>query len=944
VVGTTQDERRASALLERQRELAQIESAIADARSGRGGFLVVEGAAGLGKTRLLEAARDAATDLRALTARGTELEREFPFAVVRQLFEPSLRDAQRGELFEGSAAAACGALGLVDRAPRGRFANGAFEVLHGLYWLTAALSERGPLMLAVDDLHWTDVASLDFLRFLLPRLEELPVLLAVACRPGEPGTARAVLEVVGDPMARRVDPKPLGREAAGALISRELGEAADAPFAEACHDVTGGNPFLLSELVRALAARSVAPRAAQADLARAIAPDQVTRSVLVRLGRLPAPARSVARALAILGEDSDHRLVAALGGLDAHATPNAADELRAAGILDPGGALRFIHPLVRTALYADVLAGERAAAHAHAATLLRDRGARPERIAVHLLASEPDGNRETVETLLAAGARAIASGAPDSAIAYLMRALREPAPPDLRPMVLRSVMVAGIRSADTSVYDAVEADIVAELERSPQLISSWAVPLSIWMGLRGRIHETVPLLERGIRAALEAGTVDRAFRIEAQLCSFARLSPAQARARLERYRPQIEPDSPNGRLAATLDAAWCLVHGTAAQGLELARHAVQDGKLFEEQAELLAPGWAMMTLWVAGALDDAHAASERVMSIAQQHNGAWEMAGAWLFRGGTAAIRGDLAAAEADHRHALHVARLGELHAVIPLVAGALAGVLLERGALDEATSELDRSSKRVQEAVWFPLRDVLRARLLVARGRPRLAVERLLDFQRRLEDWGLDGMPFTQPRVWAARALVDLGDRARARALAEAELVHAERWGAAAPLARVYRALALASGGADRIALLHDAVELLDASPMSLERANALAELGAALRRSRHRADAREPLHEALALARRCGAVSLAKHVSDELAATGERVRRYAPIGVESLTASERRVAEMAATGMTNREIAQALFLTVKTIEMHLSASYDKLGIRSRRLLADALSAGDVS
>ncbi len=126
----------------------------------------------------------------------------------------------------------------------------------------------------------------------------------------------------------------------------------------------------------------------------------------------------------------------------------------------------------------------------------------------------------------------------------------------------------------------------------------------------------------------------------------------------------------------------------------------------------------------------------------------------------------------------------------------------------------------------------------------------------------------------------------------------------------------------------------MLDGSPARLARAEALADLGAALRRDRRRADARPPLREALELARRCGAVGLARTAFDELAATGERVRAYTPIGVESLTPSQRRVAELAATGMTNREIAQSLFLTVKTIESHLAAAYDKLGIRSRQEL----------
>jgi DNA-binding CsgD family transcriptional regulator len=190
----------------------------------------------------------------------------------------------------------------------------------------------------------------------------------------------------------------------------------------------------------------------------------------------------------------------------------------------------------------------------------------------------------------------------------------------------------------------------------------------------------------------------------------------------------------------------------------------------------------------------------------------------------------------------------------------------------------------------------------------------------------------------YAARALAALGERERARELAEAELVHARRWGAPTALARSLRALGLTVGGSAGLELLEQAATVLENSPARLDRAHALSELGTARRRARHRSAAREPLREALALARMCGATGLAKHAHDELEASGEKAWRYTPIGAESLTPSERRVAEMAASDMTNRQIAHALFLTVKTIEAHLGAAYDKLGIRSRQQLAVAL------
>lgn len=930
-------------LLERERELAQLDDLLAEACAGDGRFLVVEASAGLGKTRLLEAARDAApADMRVLTARGTELERSFPFALVRQLFEPPLSamaSAERETLFDGAAAAARTVLSPEHPESMQAFWEDGFAVFHGLYWLTAALSEREPLLLTVDDLHWADGSSLEFFSFLLPRLAELPVLLTVACRPDEPGASAGVLQLANDPGAAHMNPQPLSRRATRALIEAELGSATDEPFVAACHEVSGGNLFLLTELVRALSAQSIPPSVAAVGIVREIAPDRLARTIRMRLHGLSREARVVARSLAVLGDDSEHGLVAALGGLDPAATLHAADELRAAAILDTGDSLRFDHPLIRTALYADIPAGERTAAHISAAALLQSRGSTPQRLAGHLLVCEARGSRETVETLLSAGLHALSDRAPNAAIAYLLRALREPAPPGLRANVLQALTIAGIRASDYPLRDAIETEIRAELEAQPHLLSSWAHLLAVWFALSGRIGEAIPLLERAIDAALGEQKLGRAFRLEAQLATFARLSPTEMRSRLERYRESIRPDSANERLMAAFDCAWCLVHGEAEQGVALARNALKDGKVFAEQPELLAPGWAMMALVCAGALEEGQLAAEQALDVARERGAAPEIAAAWFLRGSTAALRGDLAAAEADHRQAVHIARLGGIQTATPLFAGALATVLIERGSTREAATVLEALRAGDQPITWFAALGVFRGRLLLAQGKPKQAAEYLLAGQRRLEEWGVDGIPYMQTRLLAARALASIGDRARASELAEQELAHARRWGAAWPIARAYRALAVSRGGADGIDLLREAVTLLETSSADMQRAEALAELGSALRRARRRAEAREPLRDALSLARRCGAAGLARHVHSELEATGERVRRYVPVGVESLTASERRVAEMAAQGMTNREIAQALFLTVKTIETHLSATYGKLGIGSRQLLPGALS-----
>jgi DNA-binding CsgD family transcriptional regulator len=189
-----------------------------------------------------------------------------------------------------------------------------------------------------------------------------------------------------------------------------------------------------------------------------------------------------------------------------------------------------------------------------------------------------------------------------------------------------------------------------------------------------------------------------------------------------------------------------------------------------------------------------------------------------------------------------------------------------------------------------------------------------------------------------AAIALARAGDKEAARAAAEEYRQAAENWGTPRVKGIALHAQGVVEGGERGIELLRAAVATLERSPARLEHARALTDLGAALRRANQRAEARDPLREALDWSRRSGALAIARRAHDELEATGEKLRPLLADGVESLTPSERRVAGLAAEGKTNRVIAQELFLTVKTIEAHLSSAYRKLDIASRSELPDAL------
>ncbi|HEV2811791.1 MAG TPA: AAA family ATPase, partial [Solirubrobacteraceae bacterium] len=248
-------------LLERENELRELESLAGDARAGDGRMVVVEGPPGIGKTRLLEAAAEAARSagMTVLAARASELEREFPFGVVRQLFEPAVRRGERDALLDGAARLAAPLLGGEPTEAADSAAEGAaLPYLHALYWLTANLAEQGPVALVVDDVQWADPSSVRFLQFLLPRLRELSVLAVLGARPREPGADRQTLDALAtDPGTVVLRPAPLSERGVEARVGGEAGDE----FCAACREVTVGNPFLLRDLLRALAEDGVKPRA-----------------------------------------------------------------------------------------------------------------------------------------------------------------------------------------------------------------------------------------------------------------------------------------------------------------------------------------------------------------------------------------------------------------------------------------------------------------------------------------------------------------------------------------------------------------------------------------------------------------------------------------------------------------------------------------------------------
>jgi len=488
----------------RERELAEIGRVIDAAREGSGGLVVVDGPAGIGKTRLLEEAVRAATaaGVGVLGARGSEFEAEIGFGVVRQLFEPMLRTAsarERRRLLDGVARVGARALGLVaGEPPVDRFA-----AVHGLYWLCANRAEDSPLVVAVDDVQWADDPSLAWLGYLGRRVGDLQLVLVLGLRSGDPGGERPGLaQLVGDRGAQRLVLGPLSAAAVGEIVRARLDEGAEESFCAAVSELSAGNPLFVRELLAAAREQGLPASRESVAALELIAPAAVGTSVLARLGRLGAESVALARSVAVLGAGADVVLAARLAGLDPVVAELTADRLAAAQILAPVRPLEFFHPLIGAAVLEDIAPGARRVAHRRAAALLDEGGGgSPARVAAHLLACGPAGDRWVVQQLATAAREALDRGAPEIAAAYVRRALTEPPGEAERAALLLSL--------GTAEWRAGQPDAIAHLE---QALAAAGSDHRVLIGASGRLARAYHVTDQAERAVEVLGPAIAAIR------------------------------------------------------------------------------------------------------------------------------------------------------------------------------------------------------------------------------------------------------------------------------------------------------------------------------------------------------------------------------------------------------------------------------------------------
>ncbi|HEX7307195.1 ATP-binding protein [Lentzea sp.] len=752
-----------------------------------------------------------------------------------------------------------------------------FAVLHGVYRLAAALAGREDLLVVVDDAHWADAASLRWLAYLALRVQGLPIAVVLTVGTGERCDDPSHGEISA--VSRRVVLGALSHDAVAELVS-PLGTPSRA-FVAACVTATGGNPLAVTRLVAALAEDGVPPTAESAWRVAERGAEVLGGITAARLRRRPTAVVTVAHCLAALGPSPHPGVLADLTRLSPLELAEAVRTVELLGVAGP-------------AVLDDMPAPARADLHLRAARSLRAHGAPDRAVADHLLETSAGLEPWAGEVLDRAAQEAVNQGDPAGAARLLWRALREPVANPGHALRLLGIaeLVGNLPGATARLREAFQSDV--DDERT-------AVALSYALHAEGNAD--------GLTALLSGGSPWARAHLVVHGLAWQEAVPSP-----------VPLDTPAGVLHHVMVGDI-----TAAEAVA----RVSAGDVLSSLA-------SAMTLNLADSLDEALT----VLDDVDRAQAPALRALTYVMRGNVQRRKGDLVSARADLELAEdHLRQDRRWHAVSAWHAALLADILLEEGRLDEAESLITASSTDGARRVWqYGGLLTVRGRLLTARGDDHEALEAFLAAGRHCAQW-----PYRNPaplawRSGAALACAAIGDSERARELAVEEVALARAWGAPRALGMALRAEGRVTAGAAGRTLLEEAVAVLRNSPARLELARALVDLGVVVRRQGDTAGARVCLRDAVDLAQKCGSAAMAARAYSELVATNAGPRRMRQTGPTALTPAEHQVAELAARGRTDEEIASTLLIPEEAVELALSGIYRKLGVAGRLQLSNAL------
>ncbi|MFH8222094.1 ATP-binding protein [Streptomyces sp. NPDC018057] len=935
-------------LLERQRELRVLDDALASLAASAegslrgGGLLAFTGPAGLGKTTLMAQlrARALAQGCTVLSARGGENEQELAFHVVRQLVQPPLAampEAERREFLGSWYDIVATALGL-EASDSARVPDPA-GVRDGLDWVMTRLTvARAPVVLLLDDAHWSDAESLSWLASFAPRIENLPLLIVVAYRPGElPPEATAFRALVEHHENRPHALRPLSATAVARIIREHVGESAEDAFCEECCAVTEGRPFEAVELAIQLAERQVRGTGADLPVMRDVASAIKGPGLLDRLRRLGPGTVMFASAAAVLGTSVPPDLAAAVAVVGVEQAAQETAKLRAARILTDspgtGGNLEFTHPLIATAIYRSIPPGLRVGLHNAAAEAVRAAGLGPTAAARHLLEVPSEARPEAVTCLREAAREYLRAGAPEAARRALARALQEPPPPEDRAALLHELAGSTFLIEPAATVTHLR-QALTEPGLSPGLRASIVYRLTQALAHTDRMAEAASVAAEEAHKATDPRT---RLRMQADHFVWSAFrtdepdSPARSR-KLARLAERLTGRTLEERYILGLRAWDAMVRGEARQTvLDHAERALRGGMSWTDENRGFEVPASVALLFMY--CDQPRRAEELFgRGIAECNAKGWR--GSHLALGETLLgyihyHRGGLAEAENHVREGLRIA--DRVEGAVPaqwFAIGVLIQTLLARGRIAEARQVADDHAfgETVPNAVIYPDPRTVYAELLLAEGRHAEAARLLSAVGDRQDSRAWRNPAWCPWQLDLATALAPVAPE-RAVCLAGEAVQRARAFGAASATGQALRTMAEVTGGPAALELHAEAVCLLEGSPAGYELARALVGHGAALARNGRLADAADRLYRGLETAVHCGAEALAVRARAELSAAGLRPLPLRYAQTDTLTAQERRAAEQAAQGHPVAVVAKELRLTEQGVRQLLSSVYRKVG-----------------
>ncbi|WP_405093166.1 LuxR C-terminal-related transcriptional regulator [Micromonospora sp. NBC_01392] len=894
---------REGALVERAAEMGLVEQALAEARAGIGSVVLFEGPAGIGKSALLGHARARARELgfNLAAAVGRQLETTYDWGCARQLFEGS-------------------------PTPPGSQPEPDLErpEIHAFYRLVVKSCERGPLLVTLDDLQWCDLPSARMMAYLAARAYGLPMVLLGASRPGV-----AEIDQVLAGLARftRVL-APLSVNGCAAVLGH-VGEE----LAQQCHELTGGSPLLIREISRHLGGESVLERGAAG----------VRRLVQAQVRQLPPGAAGVAQALAVWPGPAGAEAVASTARIDVAEAMHHLAALRANQLVvasDGGRRFAPARPLIREAVYEGVGPGVRAGLHVRAAGVaLRVGDVVGAGSQLLRVPAGWGGEVDAVRVLGEAARVCLARGAVDSAVAFLRRLLEE----DLgagRGGVLTRLGMAEYLVDTGAAVGHLTAGLA--LETDPETRARTALTLAAALHADGQPAEAMQVAQdalhhspdplSGTHRALQAMLVDTAV-------AARRLPHIQPLVRELRDCP---PGSTSGDLMvqATL-ALHDALRNDRVSALNRAGAVATAADLGRQPFAVAAAARAWQVLTMCDAAE-ALPAIDAFLAHVGTPGFRWGQTLARCHRGAVLLAHGDVREAVDELRLSWeqavrHKLRLGKILAGSHLIIA-----FLRRGDVEAADAIRSQLADGPGLDVTNGLRAYAEASLLLAQGRTTLALARATALRDECRVSGITNAVDPDWRTLMIRCLTDLGRVDEALETAQEFISSATAWGTARAVGRSLAAMADVEHGRRSTELLHEAAKHFEAAEARWELAQTLYRLGESMRQTGSPTEAREHLRRAHEIAVACGAEALARDAAGSLRLLGARVRAEQEGGSDRLTPAEERVVELATAGHSNREIAQSLFIRLKTVETHLTSAYRKLGVSGRGQLTRASHASD--